>query len=165
MARGRQYNPSRRLALAARSAASRFRSSFITCPMDGHSQQLVVPSQTQVGHTDSCSLSPARCFAVHSRSLQEPNNLKNRNNFRFNGLIHPKVVGVEVAAKGKGVVFSTGNVKSRRLACARRPTRPGSFRHAQASETFPSNDPDQGLASHADQHSTNHPPKTLSQRS
>jgi len=42
----------------------------------------------------------------------EPNNLKNRNTFRFNGLVHPKVVGVEVAAKGKGVVFSTGSVKN-----------------------------------------------------
>ncbi|CAF1070817.1 unnamed protein product [Adineta ricciae] len=42
----------------------------------------------------------------------EPNNLKNRNNFRFNGLIHPKVVGVEAVKDGKGVVFSTGSTKS-----------------------------------------------------
>jgi large subunit ribosomal protein L28e len=44
--------------------------------------------------------------------FKEPNNLKNRNTFRFNGLIHPKVVGVEAVKDGKGVVFSTGNVKS-----------------------------------------------------
>ncbi|CAF1685306.1 unnamed protein product [Adineta ricciae] len=43
----------------------------------------------------------------------EPNNLKNRNNFRFNGLIHPKVVGVEAVKDGKGVVFSTGSTKSK----------------------------------------------------
>ncbi|KAM9451067.1 large ribosomal subunit protein eL28 [Clarias gariepinus] len=34
----------------------------------------------------------------------EPNNLKARNAFRFNGLIHRKTVGVEQAADGKGVV-------------------------------------------------------------
>lgn len=37
-------------------------------------------------------------------SLQEPNNLKARNSFRYNGLIHRKTVGVEPAADGKGVV-------------------------------------------------------------
>lgn len=36
--------------------------------------------------------------------FQEPNNLKSRNAFRFNGLIHQKTVGVEPAADGKGVV-------------------------------------------------------------
>ncbi|CAF1019485.1 unnamed protein product, partial [Adineta ricciae] len=30
----------------------------------------------------------------------------------FNGLIHPKVVGVEAVKDGKGVVFSTGSTKS-----------------------------------------------------
>lgn len=35
---------------------------------------------------------------------QEPNNLKARNSFRYNGLIHHKTVGVEPAADGKGVV-------------------------------------------------------------
>jgi hypothetical protein len=45
--------------------------------------------------------------------FQEPNNLKNRNSFRLNGLIHPKVVGVEAVTKGKGVVFTTGSIKSR----------------------------------------------------
>lgn len=35
---------------------------------------------------------------------QEPNNLKARNSFRYNGLIHRKTVGVEPAADGKGVV-------------------------------------------------------------
>uniref|UniRef100_A0A673V2M0 Large ribosomal subunit protein eL28 n=1 Tax=Suricata suricatta TaxID=37032 RepID=A0A673V2M0_SURSU len=34
----------------------------------------------------------------------EPNNLKARNSFRYNGLIHRKIVGVEPAADGKGVV-------------------------------------------------------------
>ncbi|XP_031433837.1 60S ribosomal protein L28-like [Clupea harengus] len=34
----------------------------------------------------------------------EPNNLKSRNSFRFNGLVHRKTVGVEAAADGKGVV-------------------------------------------------------------
>lgn len=36
--------------------------------------------------------------------LQEPNNLKARNSFRFNGLVHKKTVGVQPAADGKGVV-------------------------------------------------------------
>lgn len=36
--------------------------------------------------------------------FQEPNNLKARNSFRYNGLIHRKTVGVEPAADGKGVV-------------------------------------------------------------
>ncbi|MFV1327000.1 60S ribosomal protein L28, partial [Klebsiella pneumoniae] len=34
----------------------------------------------------------------------EPNNLKARNAFRFNGLIHRKTIGIEPAADGKGVV-------------------------------------------------------------
>ncbi|XP_006767882.1 PREDICTED: 60S ribosomal protein L28 [Myotis davidii] len=34
----------------------------------------------------------------------EPNNLKARNSFRYNGLIHRKTVGVEPAPDGKGVV-------------------------------------------------------------
>lgn len=38
---------------------------------------------------------------MRSRS-QEPNNLKARNSFRYNGLIHRKTVGVEPAADGKG---------------------------------------------------------------
>ena len=38
------------------------------------------------------------------RPPQEPNNLKARNSFRYNGLIHRKTVGVEPAADGKGVV-------------------------------------------------------------
>ncbi|XP_069745549.1 large ribosomal subunit protein eL28 [Narcine bancroftii] len=35
----------------------------------------------------------------------EPYNLKARNSFRYNGLIHRKTVGVEPAADGKGVVI------------------------------------------------------------
>nr|XP_033813676.1 60S ribosomal protein L28-like [Geotrypetes seraphini] len=34
----------------------------------------------------------------------EPNNLKSRNSFRYNGLIYRKTVGVEPAADGKGIV-------------------------------------------------------------
>ncbi|EPY72703.1 60S ribosomal protein L28-like [Camelus ferus] len=34
----------------------------------------------------------------------EPNNLKARNSFRYEGLIHRKTVGVEPAADGKGVL-------------------------------------------------------------
>ncbi|XP_037767742.1 60S ribosomal protein L28-like [Chelonia mydas] len=34
----------------------------------------------------------------------EPNNLKARNAFLYNGLIHRKTVGVEPAAGGKGIV-------------------------------------------------------------
>uniref|UniRef100_A0A8D0L7M0 Large ribosomal subunit protein eL28 n=1 Tax=Sphenodon punctatus TaxID=8508 RepID=A0A8D0L7M0_SPHPU len=34
----------------------------------------------------------------------EPNNLKARNSFRYNGLIHRKTVGVEPAADGKGIL-------------------------------------------------------------
>ncbi|XP_043914647.1 60S ribosomal protein L28 [Protopterus annectens] len=34
----------------------------------------------------------------------EPNNLKARHSFRYNGLIHRKTVGVEPAPDGKGVV-------------------------------------------------------------
>ncbi|XP_043834048.1 60S ribosomal protein L28-like [Dromiciops gliroides] len=34
----------------------------------------------------------------------EPNNLKARNSFRYNGLIHWKTVGIEPAADGKGIV-------------------------------------------------------------
>ncbi|ELW64753.1 60S ribosomal protein L28 [Tupaia chinensis] len=38
----------------------------------------------------------------------EPNNLKARNSFRYNGLIHRKTVGVEPAAGGKGVGAADG---------------------------------------------------------
>ncbi|XP_045148316.1 60S ribosomal protein L28 [Echinops telfairi] len=49
--------------------------------------------------------SPAALVAVPDiSSFQEPNNLKARNSFRYNGLIHRKTVGVEPAADGKGVV-------------------------------------------------------------
>uniref|UniRef100_A0A8C8W5P8 Large ribosomal subunit protein eL28 n=1 Tax=Peromyscus maniculatus bairdii TaxID=230844 RepID=A0A8C8W5P8_PERMB len=34
----------------------------------------------------------------------EPNNLKARNSFRYNGLIHSKTVGVQPTANGKGSV-------------------------------------------------------------
>ena len=51
-------------------------------------------------------------FLYLINSFKEPNNLRNRNTFRLNGLIHPKVVGVEAVSDGKGVVFSTGSAKS-----------------------------------------------------
>jgi large subunit ribosomal protein L28e len=38
---------------------------------------------------------------------KEKNNLKNKNSFRFNGLVHQKTVGVEEAADKKGVVLVT----------------------------------------------------------
>ncbi|XP_072017943.1 large ribosomal subunit protein eL28-like [Amphiura filiformis] len=41
----------------------------------------------------------------------EPNNLKNKHTFKYNGLIHHKTVGVEPAADGKGVVLITKRVK------------------------------------------------------
>ena len=46
--------------------------------------------------------------------------MKNRNSFRLNGLVHPKVVGVESAEKDAGVVFSTGSTKSmnRLISCS-----------------------------------------------
>lgn len=43
-------------------------------------------------------------FHFNPLVLQEPNNLKARNSFRFNGLVHKKTVGVQPAADGKGVV-------------------------------------------------------------
>merc|ERR1712029_730548 len=46
----------------------------------------------------------------------EPNNLKSKNSFRYNGFIHRKTVGVESAKDGKGVVLVT-----RRSKGARRP--------------------------------------------
>uniref|UniRef100_A0A452VKL6 Large ribosomal subunit protein eL28 n=1 Tax=Ursus maritimus TaxID=29073 RepID=A0A452VKL6_URSMA len=44
------------------------------------------------------------CRGEHEQRPPEPNNLKARNSFRYNGLIHRKTVGVEPAADGKGVV-------------------------------------------------------------
>lgn len=46
-------------------------------------------------------------FNLSSITLQEANNLKCRNSFRYNGLIHQKSLGVEPAKDGKGVVFVT----------------------------------------------------------
>ncbi|NWY08419.1 RL28 protein, partial [Nothoprocta ornata] len=40
----------------------------------------------------------------HQTYSTEPNNLKARNSFRYNGLIHRKTVGVEPAPDGKGIV-------------------------------------------------------------
>ena len=41
--------------------------------------------------------------------LKEPNNLKGKNSFRFNGLVHNKTVGVSATSDKKGVVLSTRN--------------------------------------------------------
>ncbi|KAL4219674.1 60S ribosomal protein L28 [Mactra antiquata] len=38
---------------------------------------------------------------------REANNLKTKNSFRYNGLIHRRTVGVEPAKDGKGVVLVT----------------------------------------------------------
>jgi len=38
---------------------------------------------------------------------KEPNNLKGKNSFRYNGLIHNKTVGIEATADKKGVVLVT----------------------------------------------------------
>ncbi|XP_030853978.1 60S ribosomal protein L28-like isoform X1 [Strongylocentrotus purpuratus] len=54
------------------------------------------------------------CFLKHGGGVTmstEPNNLKNRNSFKYNGLIHKKAVGVEAAADGKGVVLVTKKIK------------------------------------------------------
>ncbi|XP_071801984.1 large ribosomal subunit protein eL28-like [Asterias amurensis] len=50
------------------------------------------------GHTFSC----------------EPNNLKCKNTFKFNGLIHDKTVGIEATKDGKGVVLVTKKIKGAR---------------------------------------------------
>ncbi|BFZ05596.1 hypothetical protein BsWGS_08635 [Bradybaena similaris] len=44
----------------------------------------------------------------------EPNNLKGRNSFRYNGLIHRKTVGIEPVKDGKGVVLVTRKSKGLR---------------------------------------------------
>ncbi|XP_076090827.1 large ribosomal subunit protein eL28-like [Mytilus galloprovincialis] len=44
----------------------------------------------------------------------EPNNLKAKNCFRYNGLVNRKTVGVEPAKDGKGVVMITKNSKGYR---------------------------------------------------
>lgn len=57
-----------------------------------------------------------RCSQIYRTwpaSLQEPNNLRNRNSFRYNGLVHKKTIGVEPAVDGKGVVLVTKNSKSK----------------------------------------------------
>ena len=53
---------------------------------------------TQIPH------SPPRTPITPHSSAQEPNNLKSRNSFRYNGLIHRKTLGVEPAPDGKGVL-------------------------------------------------------------
>jgi len=43
---------------------------------------------------------------------REANNLRSRNSFRYNGLIHKRSVGVEPAKDGKGVVLVTRKPKA-----------------------------------------------------
>jgi len=51
----------------------------------------------------------------HAPTLsREPNNLKGRNSFRYNGLVRKRAVGVEPASTGKGVVLVTRNTKTMR---------------------------------------------------
>lgn len=52
---------------------------------------------------------------------QEPNNLKSRNSFRFNGLVHKKTVGVQPAADGKGVVVVLKKRRGERLSIFHHP--------------------------------------------
>ncbi|KAJ8038666.1 60S ribosomal protein L28 [Holothuria leucospilota] len=58
--------------------------------------------QWQILKKNSCF---TRKFGMNTFTL-EPNNLKNRNTYRWNGLIHKKTVGVEAAPDNKGVVLS-----------------------------------------------------------
>ena len=44
---------------------------------------------------------------------QESNNLKNRNSYRYNGLVRRQTVGLEPATDGKGVVLVTRNRRSK----------------------------------------------------
>lgn len=61
------------------------------------------PSRTSQAHPDPPFPPPRTPITPHS-SPQEPNNLKSRNSFRYNGLIHRKTLGVEPAPDGKGVL-------------------------------------------------------------
>ena len=45
---------------------------------------------------------------------KEPNNLKGKNAYRYNGLIHKKSVGVVPASDGKGIVLVTTKSKNQR---------------------------------------------------
>ncbi|XP_069121677.1 large ribosomal subunit protein eL28-like [Argopecten irradians] len=47
----------------------------------------------------------------------EPNNLKAKNSFRYNGLVQRKSIGVEPAKDGKGVVLVTRNTQGSRKPC------------------------------------------------
>ncbi|XP_041369308.1 60S ribosomal protein L28-like [Gigantopelta aegis] len=54
------------------------------------------------------------CFLLKRNGIslsKEPNNLKNRNSFRYNGLVHKKTIGIEPAKDGKGVVLITKKSK------------------------------------------------------
>merc|ERR1711944_108043 len=42
---------------------------------------------------------------------KEANNLKNKNNFRYNSLVHKKTIGIEASADSKGVVLVTKKKK------------------------------------------------------
>nr|XP_002130777.1 60S ribosomal protein L28-like [Ciona intestinalis]XP_002130793.1 60S ribosomal protein L28-like [Ciona intestinalis] len=54
------------------------------------------------------------CHLIKRNDMQftkEQNNLRNKNSFRYNGLIHKKTVGVEADPNGKGVVLVTKKPK------------------------------------------------------
>merc|ERR1712183_1094854 len=42
---------------------------------------------------------------------KEPNNLKSKNNFRYNGLVHKKTIGIEASDNNQGVVLVTQKKK------------------------------------------------------
>merc|ERR1712012_663460 len=42
---------------------------------------------------------------------KEPNNLKSKNNFRYNGLVHKKTIGIEASDNNQGVVLVTKKKK------------------------------------------------------
>merc|ERR1740137_504738 len=50
------------------------------------------------------------CFLVKGSGqtfTTEPNNLKGRNSYRYNGLVRQRTIGIEPASDGKGVVLVT----------------------------------------------------------
>ncbi|EDO43416.1 predicted protein [Nematostella vectensis] len=55
------------------------------------------------------------CFLVRSQGktlTKEPNNVTGLNAFKYNGLVNKKVVGVDAAPSGKGVVITTRKNKA-----------------------------------------------------
>merc|ERR1712137_360449 len=58
------------------------------------------------------------CFLLKNNGKQftrEPNNLRNVNSYRYNGLVHKKTVGVIPGKNAKGVTFITKKKKSTQM--------------------------------------------------